>query len=113
VDGEHKKSGYPAGYPLPLQTYELAVSTGNKGRQSWQLYLIVFKPNRFPNVCPFKGDIVEAKWLLIFTTKSNRINLSDGPSESPKGSITHDLHVVTYLKDGILHASLISFLGDR
>src|SRR5436309_3453806 len=81
------RNEYPVGYPFPLCASERATSLGNKGRQSYRLRLIAFKPDWFLNVRSFERDLVEAKRLLILMIRSNRINRSYRPSESPEGTV--------------------------
>jgi hypothetical protein len=102
ITGCATRNEYPVGYPFPLCASERATSLGNKGRQSYRLRLIAFKPDWFLNVRPFERDLVEAKRLLILTIRSNRINRSYRTSESPEGTVACDLHVTAYLKDDIL-----------
>jgi hypothetical protein len=64
----------------------------------------------FLQVRPFKGDLVEAKWLLILTRRSHARDRLDRPLHPPEGTATADPYPTANWKTISPHRTWISFL---
>ena len=89
--------GMKVDIPCEIPTFMLCVWFRGLCLKSYEgsghhLHLIVLKPHWLLQLCAFQNHEVEAKRLLILTTGRNRIDRSDRPSESSKGTMAEDLH---------------------
>src|SRR6266566_6076491 len=105
------KNGYPSGYPPSLHACELLTWLSSDGKRSSWLHFSAFKPQRFLYLCPFQSDQIEITRLI--RQSLNRIDLTDGPFQSPKGAVTGHIDEAVYRQDVGLHGLLSSFLMNQ